>query len=228
MKTKFLKAIMAFCVLGASFNSNAAFMSVDGVEVEALDINQSLESFYNFSSSNYSANTGFELANQLVAFFATDNADNLGLYLIFGGPGSDAGNVNFDITSSDGEIIYVDDPNAATRSDTVISTSTGYSVDLIYGANRTDGLILSNFAGDIWDMALSFNETTGIDSFSFLTFDSSGADSVALFSNDVSEILISSISTTAPNSPTAVIAPSTLMILALSFSCIFVSRRKFN
>lgn len=152
----------------------------------------------------------------------------MGLYLIFGGPGSDAGNVNFDITSSDGEIIYVDDPNAATRSDTVISTSTGYSVDLIYGANRTDGLILSNFAGDIWDMALSFNETTGIDSFSFLTFDSSGADSVALFSNDVSEILISSISTTAPNSPTAVIAPSTLMILALSLSCIFVSRRKFN
>ncbi|MCQ8847220.1 hypothetical protein NQT74_01325 [Alteromonas stellipolaris] len=226
MKNKFFKAVLAFCVLSASLNSNAALI-VDGVEVEALEINESLESFYNFSSSNYSANTGYELANQLVGFFATDSTDTLGLYLIFGGPGSDAGNVNFDLSANDGEIIYVDDPNAATRSDTVLATSTGYSVDFIYGANRTDGLIFSNFTGDVWDFALSFNETLGIDSFSFLTFDDSGVDSVAVFSDVVDNISISSVSS-APNSPIAVSAPTTLMILALSLSCIFASRRKLS
>ena len=85
MKSIFLKAIFAFCFLSVSVNANAGLLSVNGSEVNALDINKSLVSFYNFSKSNYSANTGFELANQLVGFFANDNAGQLGLYLIFFG-----------------------------------------------------------------------------------------------------------------------------------------------
>jgi hypothetical protein len=222
---KIIKALFGLCLIGASYSSNAALLYVEGTEVQAIDINESLESFYNFSSSNYSANTGFELANQLVAFFATDSVGDLGLYLIFGGPGSDAGNVNFDITTDDGQIVFVDDPNAATRSDTITATTSGYSIDFIYGANRTDGLIYSDFTGENWDMLLSFNQTTGLDGFSFLTFDATGNDEVAISGTSLSTLDISSAQSS-PASPVAVNAPNSLILLVLSISLVLASRKR--
>ena len=44
MKSIFLKAICAFCFLSVSVNANAGLLSVNGSEVNALDINKSLVS----------------------------------------------------------------------------------------------------------------------------------------------------------------------------------------
>ncbi|WP_338853462.1 hypothetical protein WE348_07860 [Alteromonas macleodii] len=222
MKSIFLKAICAFCFLSVSVNANAGLLSVNGSEVNALDINKSLVSFYNFSKSNYSANTGFELANQLVVFFANDNAGQLGLYLIFGGPGSVKGNVNFDITLSDGEIVFVDDPNVALRNDVITTTSSGYNVDMTWGANRTDGLILSSFSSDFWFINLDFNALTGINSFSFLTFDANGVESVQVFEKGFNSLSITSLPT---GNVSTVSAPSSILLLSLALVGIGAFRR---
>ena len=85
MKNILAKAVAALVILASSVYANASIITLNGSqEVNALKINESFESFYNFT--NWSANTGFEKANELVAFFALDDMDNLGLYMIFGGP----------------------------------------------------------------------------------------------------------------------------------------------
>ena len=215
MRTKFLQALMVVFLVSSAFQAKAAIISVEGVEVEALSINTSFESFYNFT--DWSANTGYEIANELVAFFVTDASDALGLFMIFSGPGGDAGSLNFDLLSSEGSVVFVDDPDGR---DPIVGTNVSFG----YAADKTDGLVLSEFVSDSWFIDVVFNSVSGVSGFNFLTFDANGVADVAT-SGSLSDFSISSAN--APSAPIGVPAPSSLLILLLSLTCIVLSKRKF-
>ncbi|MDO6539764.1 PEP-CTERM sorting domain-containing protein [Alteromonas stellipolaris] len=215
MRTKFLQALMVVFLVSSAFQAKAAIISVEGVEVEALSINTSFESFYNFT--DWSANTGYEIANELVAFFVTDASDALGLFMIFSGPGGDAGSVNFDLLSSEGSVVFVDDPDGR---DPIVGTNVSFG----YAADKTDGLVFSEFVSDSWFIDVVFNSVSGVSGFNFLTFDANGVADIAT-SGSLSDFSISSAS--APSAPVGVPAPSSLLILLLSLTCIVLSKRKF-
>lgn len=218
MKKLFNKAIAAVMLVSASLSANAALIVNGSTEVNALQLSESFESFYDFN--NWSANTGFEQANELVAFFATNDADELGLYMIFSGPTGSAGAINFDINGSNGSVIFVDDPDGR---DPVVSTATGSNVTFSYVAGKTDGLVYADFVGDLWSLDILFNRFTGINGYSFLTFDSAGNSSAAVSGTGLDNLTLTSF----PSSSVSVSTPSTLMIFALSVVCLLASRRKF-
>ena len=219
MKNMLVKAGAALLILCSSVGASASIITLNGsTEVQELELTGTFESFYNFT--DWSANTGFEKANELVAFFALDDTDTLGLYMIFGGPGGDAGNIVFDINGGDGEVTFVDDPGDR---DPVVSTSTGTNVTFSYVAGKTDGLVYSNFSSDFWGLDIIFNSFSGIDGYTFLTFDDNGQSSVALSGSGLEDISILS----APSSNVvSANAPSTVMMFALAIIGLAGIRRK--
>lgn len=219
MKNMLVKAGAALLMLCSSVGASASIITLNGSEeVQALELTETFESFYNFT--DWSANTGFEQANELVAFFALDNSDALGLYMIFGGPGGDAGSIVFDINGGDGEVVFVDDPG---NRDPVVSTATGTNVTFSYAADKTDGLVYSNFSSDFWGLDIIFDSFSGIDGYSFLTFDDNGQSSIALSGTSLDDISILSV----PGSNVvSANAPSTVMIFALAIIGLAGIRRK--
>lgn len=219
MKNMLVKVGAALLMLCGSVGASASIITLNGSEeVQALELTETFESFYNFT--DWSANTGFEQANELVAFFALDNSDALGLYMIFGGPGGDAGSIVFDINGNDGEVIFVDDPG---NRDPVVSTVTGTNVTFSYAADKTDGLVYSNFSSDFWGLDIIFDSFSGIDGFTFLTFDDNGQSSVALSGASLDDISILSVP---GSSVVSANAPSTVMIFALAIIGLAGIRRK--
>lgn len=219
MKNILAKAVAALVVLASSVCANASIITLNGSqEVNALKINESFESFYNFT--NWSANTGFEKANELVAFFALDDTDKLGLYMIFGGPSGQAGSIVFDINGNDGEVVFVDDPG---NRDPVVSTTAGTNVTFSYIAGKTDGLVFSNFSSDFWGLNIVFDSFSGIDGYSFLSFDDNGQASTVLSGTGLDDISILSV----PGSNvTQVNAPSTILMFALALMGMASVRRR--
>lgn len=215
MKAKIFQALLVMFLVSSAFQAKAAVISVDGTEVDALSINTSFESFYNFT--DWSANTGYEIANELVAFFVTDDSNALGLFMIFSGPGGDAGSLNFDLLSSEGSVVFVDDPDGR---DPIVGTNVTFG----YAADKTDGLVFSDFISESWSLDVVFNSVSGVNGFSFLSFDASGVATVAS-AGALTDFNVSS--TVAPGAPVSVPTPSSLLILLLSLSCIALSKRKF-
>lgn len=218
MKKLIKKVIAAAMLVSASLSANAALIVNGSTEVNALQLSESFVSFYDFK--DWSANTGLEQANELVAFFAIDDTDELGLYMIFSGPTGSAGAINFDINGSNGNVIFIDDPSGR---DPVVATSTGSNVSFSYVAGKTDGLVYADFVGDLWSLDILFNRFTGINGYSFLTFDSAGNSSTAVSGTGLENLTLTSF----PSSSVSVSTPSTLMIFALSIVCVLASRRKF-
>ena len=103
------------------------------------------------------------------------------LFLIFGGPGGNAGTADFDIVGSEGGISFIDDPvrrDPETGEITQRDPINGNNVSMKYVAGYTDGLIFSGITSDDWSIDINFNSVTGIDNYRFLTFDEQGNDSV--------------------------------------------------
>ncbi|WP_218418599.1 PEP-CTERM sorting domain-containing protein [Alteromonas lipotrueae] len=217
MKAKIFQALLVMFLVSSAFQAKAAIISVDGTEVDALSINTSFESFYNFT--DWSANTGYEIANELVAFFVTDDSNALGLFMIFSGPGGDAGSLNFDLISSEGSVVFVDDPGGR---DPIVGTNVSFG----YAAGKTDGLVFSDFVTESWAIDVVFNNFSGVTGYNFLSFDASGTASVAA-SGALTDFNVSSTASATPGAPISVPAPSSLLILMLSLSCIALSKRKF-
>jgi len=219
MKNMLVKAGAVLLLLCGSVGANASIITLNGsTEVQTLELTETFESFYDFT--DWSANTGFEKANELVAFFALDDSNTLGLFMIFGGPGGDAGSIVFDINGGDGEVVFVDDPG---NRDPVVSTATGTNVTFSYAAGKTDGLVYSNFSSDFWGLDIIFDSFSGIDGYTFLTFDDSGQSSVALSGASLEDISILSV---ADSNVVSANSPSTVMIFALAIFGLAGIRRK--
>lgn len=217
MQNKIRKMVSAVALMSASLFANAAFLSVNDISVNALTLNETLESFYGFD--NWQANTGLEVDNELVAFFAIDSSDELGFYMIFGGPSGNKGVVNFDIIGNNGEVTFVDESR-----DKVQDTTNGTKVKFTYGAGFTDGLIYSNFIGDDWELAIDFGVISGVTGFSFLSFGTDGDATTVLSDSPLQNFDIASTSSLA--SATSVSTPGTLAIFAVGLVGVGLYRRK--
>lgn len=188
-----IKTLVAVCLVLMSTIGNAGLIKIEESEISAIELSDTFRSFYAFASvTPWSANTGLERANTLVAFLA-EYADEQALFLIFSGPGGDAGSANFDIVGSEGGISYVDDP---IRTDPVTGVRTprdpvvGNNVSMTYIEGYTDGLIFSGLFSDDWNIDIDIFSTTGIDNFVFLSFDEDGNESVAYSTSGVPNRLL--------------------------------------
>lgn len=196
-----------FMIVAAS-TASASLITANGNATNALQLTESFEDFYNFDDPNtFSANTGLEQANSVVAFLA-ESANELALFLIFSGPGGDAGSADFDITGTDGAISFVDDAQ---------ETPTASNVIFNYVAGKTDGLIFSGLTDASWSVDVIFNATTGLDSLTFLTFDDQGESSVLFATSGVPEAL--NVQTV------AVSAPLTGALLLTGLGCLLYRRK---
>lgn len=214
---KFLKQILAAgFAFAMAHSANASIISVNGTEVEALDLNGSYKSFLDFYDYNtvnrFTSNTGLEQADSIVMFFAELN-NEFSFFTLVSGPLGGRGAATADISGTEGTLSFVDDP----------ADQTGNQVNWTYDQRRGDGLIYSGLSNGSWLLNTSFSQLTNIDSFEVLTF--SGGDfanaTSALSGNDTEYTAISSGS-----SIVQVSEPSTLAFVgALLLSVSLIRRR---
>lgn len=198
-------------LLGIHGQAFSAPIAISQAGDNAIEINESFRNFYSFADGTpWSANTGYEQANTLTAFFAEYQAEQA-LFLIFSGPGGLAGGVDFDIVGSQGRISFVDDPirtlpdGSRVPRDPVV----GSNVSMNYVENYTDGLIYSGLTSQDWSINIDFNSSYGLDGFRFLGFDGQGNDTV-MFEQDSLPSSLQFI-----NTARSVSTPSILMLLLI-------------
>jgi|GEM_PF-2485243 len=212
---KRVKIAIAAMLLASSYTVSASIITAEGIEASALQLSTDFEEFYNLGNGNaFSANTGLEQANTIVAFFAETSTD-LGLFLIFGGPGGVAGFADFDILASDGAVTFADDS---------AEMPSGSNVVFNYARNRTDGLIFSGLTDPFWSIDIVFNSLSGIENLMFITFDSQGTSSVLFQTNDAPSILRINGAPDSANA-TQVSAPMTSALLLSALGLILFRRK---
>lgn len=146
--------------LASVSGAHAGLISVNGTEVNALNISTSFEDFYQFDSPNtWSANTGLEVANQ-IAIFVANVGNEFGIFTIYSGIGGVAGGGDNEVIGS-GSVTFWEDAAEANLSFT-------------YAADKTDGFIVSELFGDFWNVDYSFSNVYGIDGITVYSFDSNG------------------------------------------------------
>jgi hypothetical protein len=209
-----LNLLVVLFILSLS-SANATIISANGVGINALDLNgvaSSFEEFYDMGgSSPFSSNTGFELSNQIVFFVATLNSE-LAIFTTISGQGGLDGTLQASVTGTDGNISFLDDPTEAV---------TGNTINWQYIANRSDGLIYSNFISDTWSVNFDFLQSSNVFGYNVLSFDANGNDSVALNLQGIPSNLAITSESTAPPAPVSAPAPATLALLG--FGLLFIS-----
>jgi hypothetical protein len=191
-----LKIILLGTAILVSSIASAAIIKVEDVELKTLELSSgTFKSFYAFTEHagnliTWSANTGLEEANTIVTFFAKVNND-IAMFMIASGPDGSAGSLDFDVTASQGSILFVDDPD----NDPV----NGSNVSMSYVAGKTDGIIYGKFPVGQWNIDVLFNSTSGLDSMRFLTFDQQGQASVALTKDSIQDFSVTSMNITSPS-----------------------------
>ena len=159
------KFILAVVLCAAAKGASATVISVNGASVEALDLNgsyTSFEDFYGFNTGvRFSSNTGLEVADRIVMFFA--ELDNeLAFYTLVSGSGGKSGAASLAISGTQGGISFVDDANERVSASEVIWQ---------YNNNRGDGLIYSGLAASGgWQLSMMFSDlirNEGLDLLSF-------------------------------------------------------------
>ncbi|APD89611.1 hypothetical protein BM524_07275 [Alteromonas mediterranea] len=204
-----MKFLVGSLLLLSSSMASASLITVDGFEADALQLSTTFEEFYNFDNGNtWSANTGLEQANSVVAFMA-ETATDTALFLIFGGLGGDAGSADFDISGTNGAVTFADDS---------AEMPTGTNVLFNYAADKTDGLIFSGLSDPFWSIDIVFNALSGIDSLVFYTFDQQGVSSVLFETSDTpTNLSISGAPDTSNITQVSAPMTSALMLSALGF-----------
>ena len=146
--------------LASVSGAHAGLISVHGTEVNALNISTSFEDFYQFDSPNsWSANTGLEVANQ-IAMFVANVGNEFGIFTIYSGIGGVAGGGDNEVTGS-GSVTFWEDAAEA-------------DLSFSYAADKTDGFIVSELFGDLWNVDFSFSNVNGIDGITVYSFDTNG------------------------------------------------------
>lgn len=146
--------------LASVSGAHAGLISVNGTEVNALNISTSFEDFYQFDSPNsWSANTGLEVANQ-IAMFVANVGNEFGIFTIYSGIGGVAGGGDNEVTGS-GSVTFWEDAAEA-------------DLSFSYAADKTDGFIVSELFGDLWNVDFSFSNVNGIDGITVYSFDTNG------------------------------------------------------
>lgn len=181
---KIFKQMLALgLALVMSQSANATLISVNGITVEALDLNGSYSSFgdfYDFNNANrFASDTGLEQADRIVMFFAELESE-FAFFSLVSGVGGGSGGADINISGTQGLLSFVDDAPEKV-SDT--------NVSWVYGSNRGDGLIYSGLSADGgWSLDFIFSNLDRIDGFDLLTFNDGSFDNAnSAMSSDVTD-----------------------------------------
>jgi hypothetical protein len=219
---KKLKATFILAVfLSTSTLVDANLITVQGVEMNSIDLNGSnstFEDFYQFSFSDYSSHTGLEVKNRAIVFIAELNSE-FAMFMMLSGPGGKKANVIGDITGTEGLISFIDDPGG-------IDPLTGSQIDWKYSENKNDGLIYSGLLTEIWNIDVGLTKVSGVlNGVDFLTFDTAGNVSTALSIELSSNLANFTVVSTANTDVLAVDSPSSIILYFTAFSGAMFLRR---
>mmetsp|Transcript_59403 Transcript_59403/g.189222 ORF Transcript_59403/g.189222 Transcript_59403/m.189222 type:complete len:230 (+) Transcript_59403:112-801(+) len=181
MKKYLLKLFVVFGLsVGLVSTAAANFISFNGTQVSALDLNGQYSSFQEFYGYNtrkpWSSNTGFELNDTVVMFLAELNGE-YGLFATFSrsanGNGGGAGSLYASISSSSGSATFADDPdeiNDPASNAAELAALNGSGLNFRWNGDKTDGFIFSELNLPTWNVQTSFTNTVNIDGLVFLSF----------------------------------------------------------
>jgi hypothetical protein len=215
---KFLKQILAAgFALAIAHSASASIISVNGTEVEALDLNGSYSSFLDFYDYNtvnrFTSNTGLEQSDSIVMFFAELNSE-LSLFTLVSGPLGGNGKASVSFSGSDGAISFVDDAAEFT------STS---SVNWEYSSKKGDGLIYSGITDALWSLDFDFTGLENVKGLEFLSFTDGLFDNAtaAISGNDTTYSVLG-----ISNSSVQVSEPTSLAMFGALLLGLSLTRRK--
>ncbi|WP_414829887.1 hypothetical protein [Alteromonas sp. H39] len=171
------RLLSAIALAGSvAFSCQAALITVNGtsLNVNAVNINEiSATSFNNlYGNSQFGANTGWEIANEMITFIAEFN-NQFAIYSIFSdrfdANTGTAGSLTFS-ASGDGVMTFRDDPGETTLGDTVLYN---------WAADRTDGLIWGTFPASGINTVHTFSDVSGLNGITVYSFDDNNIPFVA-------------------------------------------------
>lgn len=203
------KLLIASTLVIGALSSAHAGLSVAGTFVDAKQISDAnFETFYNYGNGNaYSANTGLEVANEVVIFLGQLASGEYGIYTIFSDHGGHAGSATVDTTATTGNVVFTDD-----------GSETGLSFN--WARNKTDGFIFGNIFGGNWSVDFDFSNISGLSALTVLSFDAAGNASTVFTSTGgvPHSVNISSVQ--------VVNGPSIISLFAIG--ALFVAARRFK
>lgn len=220
----FIKALTVFFTLALTINSaNATLIVNNTYEVEALELTEDFESFYARSEGNlYSSNTGLEILDSIVLFFAEyQGVTSLFGLLDLGTANSSKAELDLTIddnSSAGGALIFLDDFDQEVA---IASGPNELFVNFVWGKDpsRNDGFIYGIEDEGSFDIDLLFEFINGTPSdVVFLSFDDE-SNPAAISLNDFNGVNVKS-------GATSVSAPGSSGVILLAL--IFLVARRFR
>lgn len=155
-------------LLAFATTTSATLISLNNnTPVKPLVLDESFTDFYDYNSMchRWSSNTGFEINDGIVMFFAEYN-DDLALFTLVDKPGEgDGGKAKMRINnmSNFGDILFKDDPG-----DKQVTNGINWR----WNSGKNDGMIFQLFDMKNFDIDISFSDLSGLtNGITFLSFD---------------------------------------------------------
>lgn len=165
---KNLTKMVAFVLLTIAGTANCSMITINHeTEIQALSLNMSFVDFYDYDSKQYSwsSNTGYELNDTIVMFFAEHNND-FALITLVDKPGAGNGGrakMNINRMQENGSVLFMDDPN-----DRMLTNGFNWR----WNAAKNDGMIYEMFDMQNFALDISFSKLSGLNNgITFLSFD---------------------------------------------------------
>lgn len=154
-------------LLAFATTTSATLISLNNnTPVKPLVLDESFTDFYDYNSMchRWSSNTGFEINDGIVMFFAEYN-DDLALFTLVDKPGEgDGGKAKMRINnmSNFGDILFKDDPG-----DKQVTNGINWR----WNSGKNDGMIFQLFDMKNFDIDISFSDLSGLtNGITFLSF----------------------------------------------------------
>lgn len=164
----YLNKTIALMLLTLTTTTNATLISLNNnTPVQPLILDESFTDFYDYNSMchRWSSNTGLEINDGIVMFFAEHNND-LALFTLVDKPGEGDGGkakMRIDNMSSFGDVLFMDDPG-----DKQVSNGINWR----WNAGKNDGMIYQLFNMKNFDINISFSDLSGLNNgITFLSFE---------------------------------------------------------
>ena len=165
----------ALLMLALTNTASATLLSLNNsTPVQPLMLDESFTDFYDYNTMchKWSSNTGYELNDSIVMFFAQHD-DDLALITLVDKPGEgDGGRAKMRINNMNtfGDILFMDDPG-----DKQVTNGVNWR----WNAGKNDGMIFQLFDMNNFDIDISFSNLSGLtNGITFLSFDQSLAPSI--------------------------------------------------
>ena len=165
---RYFNKAAALMLLAFATTTSATLISLNNnTPVKPLVLDESFTDFYDYNSMchRWSSNTGFEINDGIVMFFAEYN-DDLALFTLVDKPGEgDGGKAKMRINnmSNFGDILFKDDPG-----DKQVTNGINWR----WNSGKNDGMIFQLFDMKNFAIDISFSDLSGLtNGITFLSFD---------------------------------------------------------